>query len=146
MINIAPVDYVSKAIICLSRQKESLEKAFHLVNPYPLLLSKLVNEIRAFGYPVQQIGYEKWQAELLSVNISQENALSPLVSLFTEKIYEKQLTYLETSSLASQAFDCQNTVDGLAVSSIVCTSVDARLLSTYFSYFTGSGFLETLQP
>ena len=145
MLNLTPVDYVSSAIVHLSRQKESLGKAFHLVNPHPLHLSKLVNEIQALGYPIQQIAYDKWQADLLNVDISQENALSPLLSMFTEKISEKQLTYIETSSLVSQAFDCQNTFDGLAGTSIHCPELDARLLSTYFSYFIHSGFLNTPQ-
>jgi len=47
MVNMTPVDYVSKSIIHLSRQKESLGKAFHLVNPHPLDLSKLVANQRA---------------------------------------------------------------------------------------------------
>jgi len=73
--------------------------------------------------------------------IFQENALSPLLSLFTEKL-EKQLTYLETFSLGLQSFDCQNTVNRLAGTAIACPPVDAKLLSTYFSYFTHS-FLDT---
>ncbi len=145
MINMTPVDYVSKAIVHLSRQKESLGKAFHLVNSHSLHLSKLVNEIRSLGYPIQQIPNHKWQAKLLNVELSQENALSPLVSMFTERTSENNLTYLEMSSLGLQSFDCQNTVNGLAGTSIVCPPGDAKLLSTYFSYYTRSGFLNTPQ-
>ena len=144
MVNMSPVDYVSRAIIHLSRQKETLGKVFHLVNPHSLHLSKFVKEINSLGYPMQQIAYDKWQAELRrNVNISQKNALSALVSLFAEGISEKQMTYLETSSLEFQSFDCQNTVNGLAGTAIVCPPLDARLLSIYFSYFTHSGFLNT---
>jgi hypothetical protein len=71
--------------------------------------------------------------------------LSPLMSLFAENPSEKQLTYLETSSLGFQSFNCQNTIDGLVGTAIVCPSVGAKLLSTYFSYFTRSGFLEPRQ-
>jgi len=55
MVDMTPVDYVSSAIVHLSRQKESLGKAFHLVNPHSLHLSKLVNEINALGYPLKQM-------------------------------------------------------------------------------------------
>ena len=140
-LNLTPVDYVSSAIVHLSKQKESLGKAFHLVNSYPLYLSKLVSALQEIGYSINQITYEKWQAELLNINSLQENALSPLVSLFTEKISEKQLSYLETSSLTSQAFSCQNTTDGLVGTSICCPVIDTKLLGNYFSYFTRSGFL-----
>jgi amino acid adenylation domain-containing protein/thioester reductase-like protein len=144
-INMTPVDYISKAVIHLSRQKESLGKAFHLLNPHSLPLSKLVKEIRSLGHPIGQLPYDKWLQELLNVDISQENVLSPLVSLFTKRISEKHLTYLETLSLGLESFDCQNTVNGLADTPIVCPKVDARLLSNYFSYFTRSGFLDTPQ-
>jgi len=145
MINMTPVDYVSKAIVYLSRQKESLGKAFHLVNSHSLHLSKLVNEIHSFGYPIQQIAYDKWQAKLLNAD-SQENALSPLVSMFTKRTAENQMTYLEMSSLGLQCSDCQNAVTGLAGTPIVCPPVDAKLLSTYLSYFTRSSFLNTPRP
>lgn len=144
MINMTPVDYASKAVVHLSRQKESMGQAFHLVNPHSLHLSKFVDEIHSLGYPIQQMAYDKWQAKLLNVD-SQENALSPLISMFTERKAENQLTYLETSSLGLQSFDCQNTVDGLAGTPIVCPLLDIRLLSTYFSYFTSSNFLNTPQ-
>ena len=140
MMTLTPVDYVCSAIVHLSRQEASLGKAFHLLNPHPLPMSELVSDIHALGYPIQQVSYEKWQASLLSVD-SSENALSPVVSLFTEKVSKKQLTYLETSALVSQAFDFQNTLAGLAGIPIICPSVDFKLLSTYFSYFIRSGFL-----
>jgi hypothetical protein len=108
-------------------------------------MSKLVRDIYALGYPIQQIPFEKWQAKLLNVDISPENALTPLVSLFTEKLSGKQLTYLEASALVSQAFDFQNTLDGLAGTGIICPSVDIKLLSTYFSYFIRSSFLNMPQ-
>ena len=142
MLNMTPVDYVSKAIVHLSSQKKSLGKAFHLVNSHSLHLSKFVDEIHSLGYPIQQIMYDKWQAELLNVDF-QANALSPLVSMFTDS--ENQLNYLESSSLGLQLFNCQNTVDGLAGTPIVCPPLDTKLLSTYFSYFTRTNFLNTPQ-
>ncbi len=141
MMTLTPVDYVSRAIIQLSRQEASLGKAFHLLNPHPLHMSQLVSDINALGYPIQPMTYDKWQAKLLNLDVFQENALSPVRALFTEKISAKNLTYLETSALVSQAFDFQNTLDGLAGTPIICPSVNLKLLSTYFSYFIRSGFL-----
>ena len=40
------------------------------------------------------------------------------------------------------AFDCRNTLAGLAKTSITCPSIDSKLLKTYFSYFVTSGFLD----
>ncbi|MBV8883532.1 MAG: amino acid adenylation domain-containing protein [Chroococcidiopsidaceae cyanobacterium CP_BM_RX_35] len=142
MVSIAPVNYVSSAIVHLSKQKASLGKAFHLVNLRPLSLSKLVDEIGALGHQVEQIPYERWQAKLANLDISQDNALSPLLSLLTNQISEEHPTYLEVS-LGFRFFDCQNATNGLAGTSIACPPVDAKLLSTYLSYFTRSGFLDS---
>ena len=140
-LNLTPVDYVSRAIVHLSQQQTSLGKAFHLVNPQPLHLSQLVTEIKTFGYPIQQITHDKWQAALLNAD-PQENALNPLSSLFTEKRSSAQLTYVERLWLASQTFDCHNTISGLAGTTINCPLVDANLLRRYFSYFIQNEFLQ----
>jgi amino acid adenylation domain-containing protein/thioester reductase-like protein len=142
-LNLTPVDYVSRAIAYLSRQKASIGKAFHIGNPQPLPMCQLVRSINALGYSVRFMSYEQWQIKLLNSNLYQETVLSPVVSLFTDKISPKQQTYLETSALVSQTFDYQNTLDGLAGTSIACPPVSFKLLSTYFSYYTRSGFLPT---
>ncbi|MFB2973203.1 amino acid adenylation domain-containing protein [Aerosakkonema sp. BLCC-F183] len=135
--NITPVDYASKAIVHLSKQKQSLGQNFHLVNPQPAHWHELVNWIRAMGYPLEEISDESWQAKLLNIaDNSPENALYPLVSTFSE-------TVSVDDSKAVLEFDCQNTINGLAETSIACPPVDAQLLSTYFSYLIRSGFLDS---
>ena len=143
MINMTPVDYVSQAIIHISRQAQSLGKAFHLLNPHPLHFSQLIQKIHALGYPLQQITYNEWKAQLLSLDVAQENALYPLLSLFPKDGYRKQPVFLETSSFMSQAFDYQNTLNSLNDTSIVCPPVDSKLLNTYFSFLTRCAFLPT---
>lgn len=140
MINMTPVDYVSQAIVHLSMQPESIGKVFHLNNSHPLHLSEFVNQIRTLGYPLEQISYVQWLSDLVQPDFSRENVLRPLSSLLTKR-EEQQQSYLEISLLASQTFDCQNTIDGLIGTSIVCPPVDAQLLNVYFSYFNRSGFI-----
>jgi len=128
--NMVPVDYVSRAIIHLSRQTESLGKIFHFANPSYFRWSDLFNWIRSLGYPLEQISYPQWRTEL---NRHKENAWYPILSLFNQDIFEKQYP----------KFDCQKTIEGLAGSDIVCPPVNSKLLDIYFSYFWKSGFLET---
>ncbi len=141
-VNITPIDYASQAIVHLSRQRESLGKAFHIINPHPFPWKQLVSEICGLGYSIQLLPHEEWQAELLQLERFQENVLIPIKSLFTEKNTQTQMTYLETFLLTSQAFDCQNTLKGLKETSIVCPHADSKLLSAYFSYFIQSDFLK----
>ncbi|MBP5971792.1 amino acid adenylation domain-containing protein [Brasilonema sp. CT11] len=128
-LNLTPVDYVSKAIAYLSRQKTSVGKAFHIGNPQTLPMRQLVRSINDLGYSVRFISYEQWQTNLLNSHLSQDTALSPVVSLFTEKISPKQQTYLETSALVCQTFDYQNTLNGLAGTSIACPPVSLKLVN-----------------
>jgi len=53
MMTLTPVAYISSMIVHFSKQKASLGKAFHLLNPHPLHMSNLVSEIQALGYPIQ---------------------------------------------------------------------------------------------
>jgi amino acid adenylation domain-containing protein/thioester reductase-like protein len=136
--NIAPADYVSRAIVHLSRQPASLGKAFHLVNPRPLHLSELVSWIRSLGYPLQQVNYDSWREELLAIAASSpDHPIYPLVPLFPGRVSRSPAP----NSTAPQ-FDCQNTLAGLAGTSIICPPADTKLLRTYFSYLMQSGFLD----
>jgi amino acid adenylation domain-containing protein/thioester reductase-like protein len=132
----APVDYVSQAIVHLSQQKDAIGNVFHLLNPQPIHLSHLVDLIHAFGYPIQRIPYDQWRADLINfVRHSQDGFLESLSSLFPEQLSEKQLQLLRLR------FDCQNTTQRLANTSITCPPVDNQLLKTYFSYLMRNGFL-----
>jgi thioester reductase-like protein len=138
-MHLTPVDYVSKAIVSLSLQRSSWGQAFHLANANPLLLKQLVQHIRSLGYPLKQIEYDRWQAALLGTDMNSDNALSPLVSLLTTDNTE-QSNYLEVLTL--ERVSCQNTIAGLAGTSISCPAMDTDLLNTYFTYFIQSGFLD----
>ncbi|HLO47640.1 MAG TPA: amino acid adenylation domain-containing protein [Kamptonema sp.] len=140
-IHMIPVDYVSQAIVHLSLKSESLGKVFHCVNPSPLPFNNLIHQIRELGYSIEQIAYEKWLNLLLDLDITHGNALTPLISLLTENKKGKA-SYLEESLLNSQVFSSNNTLDGLRDTSIVCPPVNAKLIQTYFSYFTQSGFFD----
>ncbi|AFZ12486.1 amino acid adenylation domain protein [Crinalium epipsammum PCC 9333] len=138
MQDISPVDYVSKTIIHLSRQPESLGKAFHVVNPQPLEWGKLVDCLCSFGYPLQRLPYQNWRSQLM--NIPPENVLYPLLNIFSNENISEEAT------LALPKLDAQNTRAGLASSSIVCPPPEEGLLITYLSYFISSGFLASPPP
>jgi thioester reductase-like protein len=131
MVDILPVDYVSKAITHLSRQKESEGKTFHLANPNPADVGNVVQQVRSLGYSIEQVSYDQWREKLIN---DPENALYPLLPVFPERISEEQMS-------GQIQFDIRNTLKGLANTDIVFPPIDDRLLNTYFSYFIHSGFL-----
>ncbi|MBD2472683.1 non-ribosomal peptide synthetase [Nostoc sp. FACHB-145] len=139
MVNLTPVDYASQAIIYLSQQPTSLGKVFHIINPQPLHWREVVNSIVSFGYPLQQIYYPEWHSKLLKeIERSPENALYPLIGTLTDS--ESQNTNTEDSP--NQQIDFQNTLTGLAETTIICPPLDRQLLTTYLSYLISRGSLE----
>ncbi len=141
-ITIVPVDYVSQAIVYLSQQQESLGKSFHLNNPHYSSWNQVANWIDQFGYPVRQISYEAWEAELIETLGSKDNALNGLLPFFLRRWSKEQLTFAELGQRRVK-LNCQETVASLAGTSIICPPVDSKLLNTYFSHFIESSFLAT---
>ena len=139
--DLAPVDYVSQAIVYLSKQKASLNKTFHVVNLQLLDSNLLIDSMRSLGYPIQQISYDRWRTELLNIaRHSPEHPLYPLVPFFPARESQTQTASGELK------FDCQNTLAGLAGTSIICPPIDRQLLHIYFSYLIRNGFLNVPKP
>jgi thioester reductase-like protein len=141
-LHMVPVDYVSKAVVHLSRQDTSLGKVFHLANSRPITWRELATWTDALGYPVQQIPYDTWRARLIDFGRSQRNAAYYLMPLFSLSLTEDGPSLLRNIP----HFDCQNTLAGLAGTSIACPSIEGQVFETYFSYFTRCGFLDALPP
>ncbi|MEH2395749.1 MAG: amino acid adenylation domain-containing protein [Nostoc sp.] len=144
-VDIVPVDYISRAIIQLSKEKALNRRIFHISNPQSISWNQLVNWIQNFGYSIQQIPFEDWLYKVIFIVPNMpENALYPFLSFLSEKLPEQQQSisevYFQPKSLQ---FDTHNTVSGLVGSNITCPPVDNKLLNTYFSYFIHSGFLES---
>jgi thioester reductase-like protein len=134
-----PVDFVSKAIVHLSRQSESLGKVFHLINPRPLPLRELSTWIRSFGYPLRQVPYDRWVTELIgAAGRSREDVVHSLVPLFSLSISEEVPKMFKKIPV----FDCQNTHAALASTSIVCPPIEGPVIDTYLSYLIRRGFVD----
>ncbi|MGB7440979.1 MAG: amino acid adenylation domain-containing protein [Coleofasciculaceae cyanobacterium] len=149
IVDMTPVDYVSKAIVHLSKQQQSLSNIFHLSNPHSIHSSQLFKWMDEFGYCLEPISYEQLQAKLVSLSeLSPDNPLYPLIPFFAgmgnDRLSQSK-SLEETSNLEALNLNCQNTVNGLANTPIVCPPVGNELLSTYFSYLIQSGFLQTPQ-
>jgi thioester reductase-like protein len=128
--NWVPVDYVSRAIVHLSRQPASGGQVFHLINHHLLDWAALVDWIGAFGYPLRKLAYAQWRKAFCTY--AAENVLSPLMPVF-ETIEPPQ---------RPQQFSDWNTIAGLEGTAITCPPVDPSLLHTYFAYFLRSRFLD----
>ena len=142
MLDMSPVDYVSKAIAYLSRQEESLGNAFHLQHPAPAPLTKLVDWLNSFGFPIKMIPYEEWQHQLVNNVTSEENPLYTLRPFLLERWSEKQLTIPDLYLTSNRPIiSCDATLNALAGSGVACAPINAELFATYSAYLLQNGFL-----
>lgn len=134
MIEMVPVDYVSKTIVHLSRQRELQSNVFHVVGPHYIPTRELGRIVGSLGYKMTLVSYADWRNTLLEdAKTSSKNALYPLLTVFTDS------SPLERVS----AFDCRHTLEGLRGTQLVCPEINADLMATYLTYFRSSGFLGT---
>ncbi|MDC0679233.1 non-ribosomal peptide synthetase [Sorangium atrum] len=141
------VDYVSRAIVHLSCRPGSLGKAFHLVPPSSqrLDLNGFFDLLVSRGYPLVRLPYAQWCEQLLAwIRRSGDSPFLPLLPMLTEKVHG-DLTRWELYA-QMPAYDCQNTIDGLAGTAIACPPMDARLLDTLLAYYLRSGHLSAPAP
>lgn len=126
-INLIPVDYASKAIVYLSRQKQLLGKTFHLVNPESISWKKFFELINTCGYLSEEISYEDWlvTVEKYIFECGGNKAVNSLLPSF--------LNFSKIISSPKPSFDACQTLEGLATSSIICHPIDLSLISTYLS-------------
>ncbi|MEQ8997811.1 MAG: amino acid adenylation domain-containing protein [Coleofasciculus sp. B1-GNL1-01] len=135
--DMTPIDYVSRAIIHLSKQETSLGKAFHLVNYQPFHSKMLLNILSKMGYSIQPLSYKDWRSQLVQLaKFSPEHVLSSLLPFFPE-ISSQDRGHNPTP----MKFDCQNTQEGLKGTSIECPPVNEKLLHTYLTYLIDRGFV-----
>lgn len=133
MVGMVPVDYVSRAIVHLSKQRQLQWSTFHLVHPNRISASESAKIFGSIGYPLNILPYADWRQALLDeAKKTTRNALYPLLALLTEASPFADASY----------FDCRHTLEGLANTDITCPPIDTSLMSTYLSYFRNAGFLE----
>jgi thioester reductase-like protein len=143
-IELAPVDYVSGAIVEISRQPDSKGKVFHLSNLRVIESGDLVRWLNARGYPLRQVPFDDWLACLYSLGAElQNNALYPLLSTLFELNTEiGASTGSSIFELKVPRYDCTNTLAALEGTSIRCPAMDEKLFDIYLPYLVG----ESIQP
>ncbi|PYE55196.1 thioester reductase domain-containing protein [Deinococcus yavapaiensis] len=135
-VELVPIDYVSRAVVHISKQPGALGKAFHIKHPDEVRAAEITRFIRQAGYPLRVVSFDDWKQELLAGLGRRDNALYPY-SDFLKALHEQQCRMPD--------LDTANTSTFLADSGIACPNPQA-LLSAYFRYFVHSGFLPAARP
>jgi amino acid adenylation domain-containing protein/thioester reductase-like protein len=119
-LDLAPVDYVSGALVWLSRQPGSIGKTFHLLNPRTVTCSQILNWLFEAGMPVERLSLSDWferlhRAAQNSANNAGLYSLQPLFGAGASRGLDNG------EAVAPQPrYDCRRTVESLAGSGWVC--------------------------
>jgi thioester reductase-like protein len=142
-IAMSPVDFVSAAIVGISKQPDLHGKVFHLSSPHVIDTGKLVAWINARGYFVRPISFRDWLDSLLALGSAlQNNAIYPFLALMVELNAELQHSIgLGLDEIRMPRYDCMNTTRALEHTSIRCPVMDERLFDTYLSHLIKEQFL-----
>jgi myxalamid-type nonribosomal peptide synthetase MxaA len=129
--DMAPVDYVSAAIVRIALGGGDENGNFHFLNPHRLPVEELSATLRARGFVFDDVDYPTWRAALqAAVAVSRENALSTFAALFPEH-----------SDGREPGFDCSATEQAAAACGITCPPADRTLFDTYVGFMLSRGYL-----
>jgi len=131
-VDVAPVDYVAKAIVYLALRRNPVGQAFHLTNPYPRPISQAFAYMRGLGYQFEELPFEELRDRLVSSPGFSANALFA---------YQAALEEMDNLSLQIPIYDTRETLRELEGSGITCPPADAKLFETYMRYLQGIGFI-----
>jgi thioester reductase-like protein len=136
---LTPVDYVSNAIVHISRQTNAIGKCFNLTNKNITDFKTICKFTKNAGYNIEILPYEEWTKKLTTCSF-EENALSILSRLFTDKRKDGEgLT--ERYGNRQARIDTTNTDTLLEGSNIKCLVIDEKIFHNYLELFAKMGYI-----
>jgi thioester reductase-like protein len=143
-VTMVPVDYVSRAMIHLSRQEKSWGRAFHFFNPAPIAWSRLMRILQDLGYPMEEVSFDAWMEDLRVHAVGsaeQPEAVTRLFAVLRLAMLAPHFLFYKRP-----VFDAAWTIEGLTGTNISCAPVDEALVSTYVGFWQQSGYLDVPVP
>lgn len=132
-IDVAPVDYVAKALVHMALRGNAIGRAFHLTNPRSWHMTDALAFLRRKGFQFEEVRFEHLRRQLIMSPDFAENSLFP---------YQAALEGMEERSLQLPRYDCTQTLRELEGSGIVCPPAEEALFSTYLQYLRDVGFFD----
>lgn len=138
-MDMTPVDFVSQAMVYLSRQPGSLGKVFHLLNPRPINWSSIFDMVIAAGYPLKKLPFSAWVDAVEQYANPETNPLYPLLPFFHIDFARRMLGVSDSAFMALGTADTQR---ALTQSGIICPAINDSLIFTFLSQFAYNGRLD----
>ncbi|WP_437097636.1 thioester reductase domain-containing protein [Streptomyces sp. enrichment culture] len=124
-----PADYVSKAILTVSRVPGAAGGTFHLSNGSSLDFGEFVDHLRASGYRLDELGWDAWKTRVAA---DPDNAVNPLLDAFEALASDTGRFY--------PVFDTSATRAALEGTPVVCPEMTKELYAKYVGFFVDRGY------
>lgn len=131
-LNIAPVDFMCKAILRITRMPRLWNKAFHLINPETVSWPRVVDLIGTLRKGIDQLSYDDWYMRLMADR--NHPASKRLAFLLPRTDGRSILDYY--SPAQTKELSIANTAIALGCSEISCPKLDLDLLKVYLDHIT----------
>jgi amino acid adenylation domain-containing protein/thioester reductase-like protein len=128
-LHLIPVDYVSRAIVVLSKRRECVGRVFNLTNGHGITGRDLLNHLLKFYPSLEKVRYESWRSQVAS---DPGNALARHIGAFPESVDE-------VSEAVWPRFDSEGTLATLEEAGLGRPQVTAELLQMCFKYIAEGG-------
>jgi hypothetical protein len=134
-LDLVPVDYVADAVTALAWMPQAVGMNYHLQHPQPMLLADLLNQLIAYGAPLQLVPMRRW---IEAIAADPANPLHGIRAFFVRRWGEEQLTYPELNQAGVRARPrCAATTEALAALGVRCPGFDALVGPYGRSLLTG---------
>jgi thioester reductase-like protein len=132
IINLAPVDYVSNAIVEISRHESAQGKCFHVINPKPMQLNELIDLINAVDHKIDIIDNDEWLRNIKRLaKQTSDGATNALARIFSRVKPED----------INRVYDMTHANEVLTKVNLLCPNVDRSLVELYLNYFDKIGYI-----
>lgn len=137
-LDLAPVDFISTAIVRIALSEPAAGSVFNLSNPYAIPWSTLLSWLQRCGYVVRMVPNAVWREQHLS-RIDTRNALFPVLPLYVGGDTTDRHAVL-LSKLSKVHRD--HTAQMLSWLHMAFPVIDQALWQRYMHFFQHCGFLQ----
>jgi thioester reductase-like protein len=130
-VDVVPVDYVTRALVALSRSDRARGGTFHLVNPTPVRWREIAERLIAHGYPLRLVSLAQWR-EAIRTDTRPENVLRAILPTLDQR---------GSAFFSGRLYRCDHTMELLKDSGIGCPPLDDTLIATYLDHLVSTGQL-----
>jgi thioester reductase-like protein len=139
-LDVTPVDFAAAALAHLSLEPAAAidGATFHLANPRSLALGELVDAVRAFGVPLEEVSAERWQERLGELQGRDPDAAAACLALCRllpggAESFNRCRT-MDLFQATGVTFGMDAALAGLAGSGLACPPPGPELLHKYVAH------------